>query len=294
MGSKSTKRARGRPRKRFSNQKYVKKDKNVHAKGGFTQVGRAYVAGLVEGGMRPSRAAARRLKCDLKTLVRVAEKEVGAADTPRTPPKSPDLSERRALVKSLHEQDPQASAGEIRRKLVFEEGMAVSKTTVYRDLVDFLGFSCLVRPYCPNCQDERHLSLRIAFALREQGCDPQRIAFTDEKIFRACDRRRTQFVAEGEKAKPRERERWCATMHVFGCIQWGKRPVLVRLPHTGSGPNGGVTGSDFVVVLSAHLSTNYRKEHALCWMVRQFIAAARLSRVCHRILSLHGHHTAPT
>ena len=43
--------------------------------------------------------------------------------------------------------------------------------------MDFLGFSCLVRHYCPNCQDERHLSLRIAFALLEQGCDLQRIAF---------------------------------------------------------------------------------------------------------------------
>lgn len=156
------------------------------------------------------------------------------------------MEERRELERRLLAEDPLQSAAEVCRNLNNEFEISTTRQTVHRDMTEALGLTCRVRPSCPNCRSDDKRAFRFGFARREKDCDATQIAFGDEKIFRAQDTRRVQYCPEGTQPDPRKKERWSATLHVFGFILFGHRPFLFRLPHVGSGERGGINSSDFI------------------------------------------------
>jgi hypothetical protein len=77
---------------------------------------------------------------------------------------------------------------------------------------------------------------------------------TDESYIKASDYRTKQWVNKKHGSEPRQKERWSATVHVFGMIGKGYKKLL-RLPSpgSGSGPRGGADSDDFIAILETEV-----------------------------------------
>lgn len=141
-------------------------------------------------------------------------KQGGRCEARSTPPRrnAAAVDLRRAHVLSLALRTTPAglpeslSAMAIKRVLQREFGIEVSKQTVVSDLHK-LQLTAAVRPkVC--CLPQDHAT-RQAFAEQHRRMNPNRIVFTDEKIFTTNDEgSRTQWVAQGMRPSPRLKMRW--------------------------------------------------------------------------------------
>jgi len=86
-----------------------------------------------------------------------------------------------------------------------------------------------------------------------RGIRAKDIVCGDEKYFRCNCVRKGQYVRHGEQPTPQVIERWTASAHVFAIIGMSCKRLWL-LPKEGSGPRGGVTGEDFVSLLSRNLA----------------------------------------
>jgi transposase len=78
------------------------------------------------------------------------------------------------------------------------------------------------------------------------------LVFSDESFFSAGDFQKGQWCKGEQEPDPIVKERWAPKCHIYGILHaTGYR--IIRLPSTGSGKNGGVTGPDFTKELSRAL-----------------------------------------
>ena len=119
------------------------------------------------------------------------------------------------------------SSTKIARELA-KMGMATSASTVSRDLLA-MGFTSRVRSYAPK-KKEQDAGLRLQFANDRLTLAPERIIFSDEKMFDCNDHsHRHEWCAEGEEPSRRQRERFSPKVHVWGAIGVNFR-LLVIIP----------------------------------------------------------------
>lgn len=109
------------------------------------------------------------------------------------------------------------SARALGTALARQHGITLSRWTVRRDLRR-LGFKSVVRKRVPTVYDgdyERRLKF-VTWARRRQ---PRNIVFSDEKIFTCNDyTARQQWVLHANDADPRESQRFCDRLMLWGAI----------------------------------------------------------------------------
>lgn len=177
-----------------------------------------------------------------------------------------DLVARSTIINDVLAKHPLSSVADVQGFLE-AEGYAVSKTTVWNDLVRD-GWFCEPRPLHPYTDgdvDAWQLRRR-KFARERLKVDPRRLIFTDESIFRCVDGKKVQWCKANDAGEfevlCRESNRWAASCHVWGAIGWDGFKVLVNLSsRKGSGPRGGLTASDYCEWLDEHFIPRL-KRHA--------------------------------
>ncbi len=226
-----TKRPRGRPLKRARSggiiRELITANPACKGRGWFTPMGEGYMQGLLETQLTTSDIA-RRADCsrqtvmrhENKTLSKQAAKQFKETTGEELPTKGSDG--RYELLCQLLDDDPFASASQLRDLLELDHGICVSKMTVWHDLF-IHGKKHFIRPWAPNFAAEQWADKRVEFANSESTLNMKidDVIFTDESYFRCMDYRRGQYADSVEDVQFRHKERWTATCHVFGLIGRG-------------------------------------------------------------------------
>ena len=94
------------------------------------------------------------------------------------------------------------------QRALLDAGIEVSRATVTEDM-RAVGARYLARPTTADLS-EHHIEVRKSLATTLLAADPKTIIFTDESLFDCSDTKLRQWVAKGEKPKPRREARWSA------------------------------------------------------------------------------------
>lgn len=126
---------------------------------------------------------------------------------------------RLARVQTRH---PTGSLARCRRALWNEHKIAVSRSTVRRDMLAN-GLQCKRRPKGPErfAGDEEKRLAYVKKNLPFAQENARSVVFVDEKLFDSLDSDIFAYVKPGERAPPREVERFTPRVHVFGMIGVG-------------------------------------------------------------------------
>lgn len=257
-----TKRPRGRPPKRTRSDGIIRDKLHPNpacaGRGFFTAMGEGYMQGLLESNLTTTEIA-QRADCSRQTVYRHERKSLSkqatkwfqATSGEEVPSERSD--ERYEHLCELLEEEPLASAGQLRDLLELNYGICVTKMTIWHDLFTH-GKKHFIRPWAPNFAAANWAERRVEFANAQstQRLKMEDVIFTDESYFRCMDYRRGQYSANVDDVKPRLKERWTATCHVFGLIGLGyKRCFELPPPGQGSGKRGGCVSEDFTKFLEA-------------------------------------------
>jgi hypothetical protein len=106
-----------------------------------------------------------------------------------------------------------------------EEGFNVSRQTIWRDMTE-AGMTAKLRPIIPwsGGDDAQWARERLKFArvlLQGKGANKlemKRFLFSDESFFRVNDEGRWQWCRPDEMPEGRQKNKWTASSHVWGCI----------------------------------------------------------------------------
>lgn len=226
-------------------------------KGTLTPEGVGYLRAELQHYSRGDTASL--LGVSVKTVCLHARATLGSTNTPRTPPTiphSPEAESRRAVVQKILDNDEDALAPDVVRKLFVDYEIDVHLSTVKRDIAA-LNLVFRHSASCPNWNTPIRIERRLSFCLRDDVralAAANNLVFSDEKIFRAECVRLGQYVRRGERAAPNPRERYTCALHVMGFIAIGKRRLYLLPPaNSGSGPRGGATSQDIISTLSPDL-----------------------------------------
>ena len=205
-------------------------------KGRLTEVGRGIVYGLRLAGVSQNRVASAThvTPATVRTVVkaldlRTAEAEANLPEFPecrqgtpeKTEPEEPTtVSKRRDEVlfvsESLAKRDRTTAA--IRAAVKEATGEVWSTSTIRRDMVA-VGLEFKVRDLTSALNEERmHNRVTKIPALR-RAFNRKKMIFTDESMFKALDMRAQGQWCEGiEMPEPVRKDRWSASVHVWGAI----------------------------------------------------------------------------
>lgn len=121
------------------------------------------------------------------------------------------------LVKNGKRRPRYCSARAVATALARDHGVEVSRWTVRRDLVK-MGYKSVVRKRVPTVYAGDH-ERRLEFVRWARRRQPRRIVFSDEKIFTCNDyTARQQWVTDANDADPREQQRFCDRLMIWGAI----------------------------------------------------------------------------
>lgn len=141
------------------------------------------------------------------------------------------IDARRVIVRRLllqkrkgHPTNPSAMA--IKRVLQRKHGLTVSKQTILSD-IRCLNFRSMVRP-AVCCRGQDH-SARLVFARKARSMNPNRVVFSDEKVFTTNDEGlRRQWVLPGHRPVPRLKMRWPdGRVMVWGAVGENYRHLVI-------------------------------------------------------------------
>jgi hypothetical protein len=163
----------------------------------------------------------------------------------------PEQQVRGEAIQIILEDNEQASTSFIRDSLSVDYGIVVSKSTVLLDL-HASGLSCFPRPFGPHVTSEEWEKKRVEFANSAHVPHPAGglHRLHRRKLFLCSDCRRKQRARDKKDVKPRDNERWTASVHCFGLFGlWCKRIFQLPQPGTHSGKRGGANADEFTETL---------------------------------------------
>ena len=121
------------------------------------------------------------------------------------------------LVKNGKRRPRYCSARAVATALARDHKMELSRWTVRRNLIE-MGYKSVVRKRVPTVY-EGDYERRLEFVRWARKRQPRRIVFSDEKIFTCNDyTARQQWVRDPNDADPRETQRFCDRLMLWGAI----------------------------------------------------------------------------
>jgi transposase len=201
------------------------------------------------------RDMAARLRVSLSTVQRYIHQRKSSPVTPKSTSKQNTQSKRlREAIRAVYSENPRQTSPQIVQTLSSKHQLLVSRTTVWRVLVEDLGLQFKKRSQLVNkipAAVNTELRRKFATAFLEIAKTNPIIIWTDETQAGSNNYHHGGFASEGQEPTEREKQRWAPHVNCWGAM-WENGAYVVKVPK-GKGKRGGTTKAQYIKFISLHL-----------------------------------------